>query len=36
MFSVQFPLISSGCAENWPEPIQRHLQWLMGDHLISA
>jgi hypothetical protein len=23
-------------AENWPEPVQRHLQPLMGDHLISA
>jgi len=23
-------------AENWPEPVQRRLQLLMGDHLISA
>jgi hypothetical protein len=29
-------LISSDYAENWPEPDQRHLQRLMGDHLISA
>jgi hypothetical protein len=28
--------ISSDYAENWPEPVQRHLQRLMGDHLISA
>jgi hypothetical protein len=27
---------SSDYAENWPEPVQRHLQRLMGDHLISA
>jgi hypothetical protein len=33
--SLQFPLISSDYAENWPEPV-RHLQRLMGDHLISA
>jgi hypothetical protein len=33
---LQFPLISSDYAENWPEPVQRNLQWLMGDHLISA
>ena len=26
----------SNYAENWPEPIQRHLQRLMGEHLISA
>jgi hypothetical protein len=31
-----FPLISSDYAENWPEPVQRHLQRLMDDHLISA
>jgi hypothetical protein len=30
------PLISSDYAENWPEPVQRHLQRLMGDYLISA
>jgi hypothetical protein len=29
-------LISLDYAENWPEPVQRHLQRLMGDHLISA
>ena len=29
-------LISSDYAENWPEPVQRHLQLLVGDHLISA
>jgi len=23
-------------AENWPKPVQRHLQRLKGDHLISA
>ena len=23
-------------AENWPEPVQRHLQRLMGNQLISA
>jgi hypothetical protein len=23
-------------AENWPEPVQRNLQRLMGDYLISA
>jgi hypothetical protein len=28
--------ISSDYAEIWPEPVQRHLQRLMGDHLISA
>jgi len=28
--------ISSNYAENWPEPVQRPLQQLMGDHLISA
>jgi hypothetical protein len=33
---LQFPLISSDYAENWPELVQRHLQRLMGDHLISA
>jgi hypothetical protein len=33
---MQFPLISSDYAENWPELVQRHLQRLMGDHLISA
>jgi hypothetical protein len=32
----QFPLISSDYAENWPEPVQRHIQRLMGDRLISA
>jgi hypothetical protein len=26
----------SDYAENWPQPVQRHLQHLMGDHLISA
>jgi hypothetical protein len=26
----------SDYAENWPEPVQRHLQRLIGDHLISA
>jgi hypothetical protein len=26
----------SDCAENWPEPVQRHLQRLMGDNLVSA
>ena len=30
------PLIYSYYAENWPEPVQRHLQQLMGNHLISA
>jgi hypothetical protein len=30
------PLISSDYAENWPEPVQRHIQRLMDDHLISA
>jgi hypothetical protein len=34
--SLQFPLISSDYAENWPGPVQRHLQQLMGNHLISA
>jgi len=34
--SLKFPLISSDYAENWPETVQRHLQRLMGDHLISA
>jgi len=29
-------MISSDYAENWPEPVQRHLQRLMGDHLIYA
>ena len=29
-------LISLDYAENWPEPIQRHLQRLTGDHLSSA
>jgi hypothetical protein len=33
---LQFPLISSDYAENWPEPVQRHLRRLMGNHLISA
>jgi hypothetical protein len=33
---LHFPLISSDYAENWPEPVQRHLQRLVGDHLISA
>jgi hypothetical protein len=33
---LQLPLISSDCAENRPEPVRFHLQWLMGDHLISA
>jgi hypothetical protein len=33
---LQFPLISSDRAENWSETVQRHLQRLMGDHLISA
>jgi hypothetical protein len=33
---LQFPLISSDYAENWPEPVQHHLQRLMADHLISA
>jgi hypothetical protein len=33
---LQFPLISSDYAENWPEPVQRNLQHLMGDHLIFA
>jgi chloramphenicol O-acetyltransferase len=33
---LQFPLISSDYAEDWPEPVHRHLQRLMGDHLISA
>jgi len=23
-------------AENWPEPVQRHLRQLMGDHVLSA
>jgi hypothetical protein len=23
-------------SRNWPEPVHRHLQRLMGDHLISA
>jgi hypothetical protein len=34
-----FPLTTrddSDYAENWPDPVQRHLQRLMGDHLISA
>ena len=30
------PLTSSDYVENWPEPVQRHLQRLMGNHLISA
>jgi hypothetical protein len=34
MFLVQFPLISSDYAENWPEPVQRHIQYLIGDHLL--
>ena len=29
---LMFPLISSDCAEHWPEIVQRHLQRLMGDH----
>jgi hypothetical protein len=33
---LQVPLISSDYTENWPEPVQRHLQWLMGDHVVSA
>jgi hypothetical protein len=33
---LQFPLISSDYTENWSEPVQCHLQQLMGDHLISA
>jgi hypothetical protein len=33
---LQFPLISSDCAENWPEPLQRHLKRLVDDHLIYA
>jgi chloramphenicol O-acetyltransferase len=33
---LQFTLISSDYAENRPEPIQRYLQRLMGNHLISA
>jgi len=33
---LQSPLISSDYAENWPERVQRHLQRLMNDHLISA
>jgi hypothetical protein len=33
---LQFPLICSDYAANWPETVQRHLQRLMGDHLISA
>jgi hypothetical protein len=33
---LQFPLISSDYAENWSEPVQCHLQRLMGDHLIFA
>ena len=33
---LQFPLISSDYIENWLEPVQRHLQRLMGNHLISA
>jgi hypothetical protein len=32
---LHFPVISSDYAGNWPEPVQRHLQWLIGDHLIS-
>jgi hypothetical protein len=33
---MQLLFISSEDAENWPEPVQRHLQRLMGDHMISA
>jgi hypothetical protein len=33
---MQFPLMPSDYAENWPEPVQRNLQRFMGDHLISA
>jgi hypothetical protein len=33
---LQFALISSDCAENWPEPVERHVQRLMGDRLVSA
>jgi hypothetical protein len=33
---AEVPLISSNCTENRPEPVQRYLQRLMGDHLISA
>ena len=28
--------VSLDYAENWPEHLQRHLQRLMDDHLISA
>ena len=30
------PVDIFGLCTNLPEPIQRRLQWLMGDHLISA
>jgi hypothetical protein len=31
---LQFLLIFSNYAENWPERVQYHLQQLMGDHLL--